>query len=122
MPLAVVGLMGGQVGFTSTVQRPSWHDVEGCARVDTCRRATVKQTEPTASLAMPPVLSDEDLAFWDENGYVVAKSVISREQAARTAADVWAFRGQVRSPPAPGCSTMFQHSRRLLNAGFAGPG
>ena len=52
--------------------------------------------EKTAG-AMPPVLSDEDLAFWDQNGYVVAKSVISREQAARTAADVWAFRGQVRS-------------------------
>ena len=64
---------------------------------------------------MPPVLSNEDLAFWDQNGYVVAKSVISREQAARTAADVWAFRGQVRSPPA-------SHHSRLLKAGFAGPG
>ncbi len=40
--------------------------------------------EKTAG-AMPPVLSDEDLAFWDQNGYVVAKSVISPEQAARTA-------------------------------------
>ena len=49
---------------------------------------------------MPPVLSDEDLAFWDQNGYVVAKSVISREQAARTAADVWAFRGQDPDDPA----------------------
>ena len=56
-----------------------------------------EKTARAAAGAMPPVLSDEDLAFWDQNGYVVAKRAISPEQAARTAADVWAFRGQVRS-------------------------
>ena len=34
-------------------------------------------------------LSPSDLAFFEEHGYCVARSVISREQAARTAAEVW---------------------------------
>eukprot|EP01045_Picozoa_sp_COSAG04_P043289 COSAG04_NODE_14118_length_580_cov_0.698545_1_plen_31_part_10 len=29
-----------------------------------------------------PILSADDLAFFEENGYVVARGVISREQAA----------------------------------------
>ena len=34
-----------------------------------------------------------DLAFFAEHGWVVAKGVISREQAARTAQEVWDFAG-----------------------------
>ena len=32
-----------------------------------------------------PILSEEDLAFWRTHGFVVARQVISAEQAARTA-------------------------------------
>ena len=40
---------------------------------------------------MPPVLSDDDLRFFAEHGYVVARGVIDRAQCERTAAEVWAF-------------------------------
>ena len=39
------------------------------------------------------VLTAADLAFFAEHGWVVAKGVISREQAARTAQEVWDFAG-----------------------------
>ena len=39
------------------------------------------------------VLAAADLAFFAEHGWVVAKGVISREQAARTAQEVWDFAG-----------------------------
>ena len=35
------------------------------------------------------VLSAEDLRFWDENGYVIVREAISREQAQATEAAVW---------------------------------
>lgn len=37
------------------------------------------------------VLSEEDWQFWVENGYVVIKEAVPREQALRTAAFVWEF-------------------------------
>ena len=37
------------------------------------------------------VLSSRDLEFFDENGYVIARQVISREQAEDTARALWAF-------------------------------
>lgn len=37
------------------------------------------------------VLSGEDWEFWVENGYVVIKGVVPREQALRTAAFLWEF-------------------------------
>lgn len=37
----------------------------------------------------PDVLSAEDLAFWQENGYVILRAAISKEQAQATEAAVW---------------------------------
>jgi hypothetical protein len=39
-------------------------------------------------------LSPADLAFFEEHGWCVARSVISRAQAARTAAEIWKFDGR----------------------------
>jgi ectoine hydroxylase-related dioxygenase (phytanoyl-CoA dioxygenase family) len=37
------------------------------------------------------VLSEDDWAFWIENGYVVVKNAVSKSQAAETAAFLWEF-------------------------------
>ncbi|WP_373072546.1 phytanoyl-CoA dioxygenase family protein [Zeaxanthinibacter enoshimensis] len=37
------------------------------------------------------VLSEEDWAFWKENGYIVVKNAVPREQAAQTARFLWEF-------------------------------
>ena len=37
------------------------------------------------------VLSEEDWEFWVENGYIVVKNAVSREQALRTAVFLWEF-------------------------------
>lgn len=37
------------------------------------------------------VLSEEDWAFWQHNGYIVIKQAVSREQAHETAAFLWEF-------------------------------
>ena len=46
-----------------------------------------------------PVLSQKDLAFFDKNGYVIARKVIDRAQADRTAEAVWAFAGKDPNDP-----------------------
>jgi hypothetical protein len=64
-------------------------------------------SEPIAAIAVlllqpppaMPVLSQEDLEFFEENGYVVAKSVISKEQAAKTAQRVWTYANQDADDP-----------------------
>jgi len=38
-----------------------------------------------------PVLSKADLQFWEENGYVIARKVVSPESAARAAQAIWDF-------------------------------
>ena len=38
-----------------------------------------------------PVLSEDDLQFWEENGYVVAKKVVSEDKAARAGQAIWDF-------------------------------
>lgn len=40
------------------------------------------------------ILSEEDWKFWIENGYVVVKGVISKEQAAKSAAFLWEYEGK----------------------------
>ena len=50
-------------------------------------------------LVQMPILSRADLQFFEDNGYVVARGAISREQAARTAAEVWEFSGKDPSQP-----------------------
>lgn len=54
------------------------------------------------------VLSKEELAFFERHGYVVARQVISRDQAARTARAVWDFAGM--DPDDPG--TWYRPERR----------
>jgi hypothetical protein len=56
-----------------------------------------------ANSSTMPVLSAEDLAFFEENGYVVAKGAISRDQAAATAAEVWDFTGMDADDPSTWC-------------------
>jgi ectoine hydroxylase-related dioxygenase (phytanoyl-CoA dioxygenase family) len=46
-----------------------------------------------------PVLSQQDLAFFHKNGYVIAREVIDRAQAERTAQAVWAFSGKKPDDP-----------------------
>ena len=46
-----------------------------------------------------PVLSAEDLAFWDEHGYVVLHEAISLEQCQAAEAAVWEFLGMDRKGP-----------------------
>ena len=46
-----------------------------------------------------PVLSDADLKFFHENGYVVARGAISPQQAALTASEVWRFSGMDPESP-----------------------
>lgn len=40
------------------------------------------------------ILSEEDWKFWIENGYIVVKGVISKEQAAESAAFLWEYEGK----------------------------
>lgn len=41
--------------------------------------------------AMPDVLSAADLEFWEENGYVIVREAVSREQARLSEKAVWDF-------------------------------
>jgi len=40
------------------------------------------------------ILSEEDWQFWIDNGYVIIKNAISKEQAAKSAAFIWEFEGK----------------------------
>jgi hypothetical protein len=81
--------------------------------------------------AAPPVLGEDQLKFWDENGYVVVPEVITRREAQDLADAVWAYVGADRDDPATWGLTdhgimvqLFQHpaltpartSPRLLKA------
>jgi ectoine hydroxylase-related dioxygenase (phytanoyl-CoA dioxygenase family) len=46
------------------------------------------------------VLSNEDLAFWDEHGYVILRAAISKEQAQATESVVWDALAMDRDKPA----------------------
>ncbi len=45
------------------------------------------------------VLSDEDFEFWQNNGYVIIKNAVSKEQAAATASFLWEFEEKDPSNP-----------------------
>jgi hypothetical protein len=47
------------------------------------------QADLRALEASEDVLSPEDLRFWDENGYVIVRNAVSREQAQATENAVW---------------------------------
>jgi len=53
------------------------------------------------------VLSEEDWAFWRNEGYVIVRSAISREQAQRTADFLWEFEERDKDDP----STWYQAPR-----------
>ena len=57
-----------------------------------------------------PVLSQEDLAFFAKNGYVVARKAITRTQAQRTAQAVWNFAGQDPDKP----ETWYEEGRGIM--------
>ena len=61
-----------------------------------------------------PVLSADDLQFFQDNGYVVAKGAVSREQALATAAEV---SGRLRSERCHRCVPIV--AGRLIVAGCA---
>lgn len=44
-----------------------------------------------ASQEQEPILSADDLAFWEENGYVVVPNAISRESCVATEKAIWEF-------------------------------
>jgi ectoine hydroxylase-related dioxygenase (phytanoyl-CoA dioxygenase family) len=48
---------------------------------------------------MPPVLSPADLRFFEQHGFVVARGAVSRDQAARTAAEAWRVSGSDPQDP-----------------------
>ncbi|MDQ2769486.1 MAG: phytanoyl-CoA dioxygenase family protein, partial [Bacteroidota bacterium] len=50
--------------------------------------------------AEPAVLSAEDLAFWDEHGYVILRAAVSKEQARATEQAVWEALGMDPHNPA----------------------
>ena len=54
-------------------------------------RMALQPLEARQNSSQMPILSRADLQFFEDNGYVVARGAISREQAARTAAEVWEF-------------------------------
>jgi hypothetical protein len=56
--------------------------------------------ESTADTALPNVLSAADLAFWGENGYVILKGAVPREDCDQTVALICEHLGIDRSDPA----------------------
>jgi ectoine hydroxylase-related dioxygenase (phytanoyl-CoA dioxygenase family) len=68
------------------------------------------------------VLTEEDLNFWDENGYVVVRQAVSREQAQMTENAVWEFLGMnpndsaswYEKPVGKGIMMDFYHHPTLL--------
>src|SRR5690606_32023498 len=45
------------------------------------------------------VLSEQDWKFWIDNGYVIIKQAITREQAAKSAALLWEYEGKDLDDP-----------------------
>lgn len=45
-------------------------------------------------VAIEDVLSEEDLAFWDKNGYIVLKNAISKLECEATQQAIWEFSGK----------------------------
>jgi len=66
------------------------------------------------------VLSEDDWQFWTDNGYVVVKNAISKEQAAESAAFVWEFEGKDPNDPETWYKTPDTHHKmkELNNAGM----
>ena len=92
-------------------QRAGGFDTEAIARFEALSAgappppATARRTEAIA--AAEPVLSDADLADWDEQGYVVVSAAITRQEAQAAAEAVWRFVGA--DPAEPSTWTLTEH-------------
>lgn len=66
------------------------------------------------------VLSEEDWQFWVDNGYVIVKNAISKEQASKSAAFIWEFEGKDPNDPNTWYKTPDTHHKmiELNNAGM----
>ncbi|HQT25928.1 MAG TPA: phytanoyl-CoA dioxygenase family protein [Burkholderiales bacterium] len=73
-------------------------------KIDPARIAEVKRNAEKALSDMPlswpplpenfsPVLSEDDLAFWEENGYIVLKKAVPKEDCEAAEAAIWEFTG-----------------------------
>jgi hypothetical protein len=68
-----------------------------------------------------PVLSPDDLKFWDEHGYVIVRNAVTREAAKKSEDAVWQFLGMEREKPeswyskpiGKGIMTEFYHHETL---------
>lgn len=84
--------------------------------------ATSSQLKLRTSIGNKPlqVLSEDDWYFWLENGYVVIKNAVPREQALKTAAFIWDFEGKDANDPetwyTPSLSEM--KMKELTNTGM----
>lgn len=56
-------------------------------------------TSEDEQVLSPPVLSEEDLQFWNENGYVIVRQAISPEACAETVALIYDFLGASPDDP-----------------------
>ncbi|KRB55625.1 phytanoyl-CoA dioxygenase family protein [Flavobacterium sp. Root186] len=50
-----------------------------------------KKNENTVADALSNVLSEQDLQFWDKNGYVIVKNAISKEDCEDTVEAIWNY-------------------------------
>ncbi len=48
-------------------------------------------TPPEASQVLNPILSPEDLAFWEENGYIIVPNAISKASCIATEQAIWEY-------------------------------
>lgn len=90
--------MGPQTDATARMVSDNAHtDIPG--NPSTASSSTVRLREH-ADAASLRVLSKEDWAFWKENGYVVVKQAVPRENAERLAALLWEFEEKDPNDPA----------------------
>lgn len=57
------------------------------------------QVNNSAVSALPAPLSKEQLAFWDEHGYLVVSGVLSQDECADARAAIWTFLGMSEDNP-----------------------
>ena len=56
--------------------------------------------EENALTEIPDVLTKEDLQFWEENGYVIIRNAISKEDCAASRQAIWNYLGKDENDPA----------------------
>jgi len=55
--------------------------------------------DETVNESVPDVLTNDDLAFWDENGYVIVRNAVSREDCDQTVEMMCSYLGIERNVP-----------------------